>query len=712
MSVWCGAEASVDYWSAEGARHLQSFSLDVELADVGSQVAPQFMPPGADANADNWPVHVLPVIDSAMNADGGHIALAAGRGVRVFRTSTDERQLLPSQNLRGHEQSVTRVALDAGGDRALSCDATGQVVVWDTIRGQSQHVLRISTAPCALGFIWNDMLAMAGDDTGRVICWELDQGRRHLQFQAHHGPTLRTSFNQDSGVLLTAGADNAARMWNLEEGKQIGQDMPHRSAVCDVAFAYAGRFVVTCGADGHVAIWNSTDGDLLDWHFDSAPVYRVSFDRLNGTLIAAGARTIKVLSVDWQRLREVDADARSSMMLGVSPADHAALFSNPDPTFDAPPGPSQAPVGSVMPNHQTMEMRVPEAFGDALRRTPHSPRPVPASGRADARENDSLHAVAFASARSRHASGSGSGSRSEEQANPFEAVGASNGVQNGTPSLAAAMAHAKAREQPNTRATAYGIGKGADSTTVDADAFFSALDSASESARMSRMESQLIQTAAPAAAGSRAAIPVGSRSRSSAARVHSPEEEAERARVAEEKAAQEAQLAKRRKLITAGVTAFVLAVATRVGVALYFTQSAWPGAVAAEASSAREAYAAATEGIEEEFADYEAEEQANIARYEDSASMTPEAAERAIARVQARVQQRREQRDALLAEAEIARDAAYAEIETERRRAAGKMANISALGVLLVSLLIGLPLALRKPTPEPTPPRRPGARRR
>ncbi len=380
VSAWCGEQSAVDFWSVDTSQHLQSIELDVELADVGTTVDPGLMPPGLESGPDGWPAHILPVVDSAMNVHGGHLVLAAGRGVRLLRFAADENQLLHQQTLRGHEQAVTRVAIDASGERVLSVDGTGQLILWSTVNAKSQHLLRISKTPYCVRFIWNNMLAMCGDDSGRIICWELEHGRRHLQFQAHHGAVESASFNSDSGVLLTVGSDSAARMWNLEEGRQIGGDMPHRGPIYDACFAYAGRFVVTCGADGHVAIWNSTDGDLLDWHFDSSPVYRLAFDRLNGTLFIAGARTIKALNVDWQRLREVDADARSTAILDISPADHAAIFSQPPPR---PPvnyanqSPDAAPIGSVMAARQTTDLPFPDRSNLALQRPGAAAAPNP-----------------------------------------------------------------------------------------------------------------------------------------------------------------------------------------------------------------------------------------------------------------------------------------------------------------------------------------------
>lgn len=696
VSAWCGQSGSVDFWAIDAARHLQSFAVDVELSDVGSLVGPPLMPPGADVGQDGGPVHQLPVVDSASNQLGGHVLLAAGRGGRLYRFAGDDSQLVATQTLRGHENAVTRVALDSGGEQAITADAGGQINVWDARAAKTRHILRISTVPHTVGFIWNNMLAMCGDDTGRVICWEVQHGRRHLQFQAHRGAVTRTSFNADSGVLLSAGLDGAARMWNLEEGKQIGRDMQHRSAVCDVAFAYAGRFVVTCGSDGHIAVWNSTDGDLLDWYFDGAPVYRIAFDRLHGTLIAAGARTIKLLSVDWQRLREVDANARSSGFLAEgTAADQVATFSQPprpQPTYNPAPG-QDVPVGAVMTARQTTDLPFPDRSELVVPRS-STQRQAPANPRPPQQPSKPISPVAPGPLGAAGRTGAiPTAAPAPVGAGP-KATQTFGGV--GGQSLAEAMASAQQRQTEQTqRATTYGIGKGgAGSNGNEAGSFFAEADAARQSARMSRVDSDLIEATNPR--------PPAFEPAETAAALIERVESASRSRVSSlaeikkrDKAGRRLDPALiKRRLVIAAVAVVVVMTGARVGVSWYFTNHGWPAGVADRAAETNRELDGVVQGLENEFEDYEAEEQASITAYRRSGSMTPEAAERAIARVESRIAQRRARFERAVAEAEAERETRLSALETERRQSAVRMANLSALGAgvlaLLVSLLVGL----------------------
>ncbi|MCB9506080.1 MAG: hypothetical protein H6697_00255 [Myxococcales bacterium] len=718
VSAWCGSNAMVDFWAVDTAQHLQSFEIDVELADVGIQPPPDYLPPGADSRLDAWPAHILPIVDTAMNALGGHFALAAGRGARVYRFSADEGQLIHVQNLRGHEQAVGRIALDSSGERAITADGSGQVVVWSIPHGRSQHVLRISTMPTSVSFIWNNMLALAGDAQGRIVCWELEQGRRHLQFQAHHGVVSRTAFNNDSGLLLTVGGDNSSRMWNLEEGKQIGRDMRHRSQICDAAFAYAGRFVVTCGADGHVAVWNSTDGDLLDWYFDSAPVYRVAFDKLSGTLFVAGARTVKVLSVDWQRLREVDADARSSVIVDLTPADHAAMYSQPPPrpavTAESAAG-ATAPIGSIMTARQTTDLPFPDRSNLAV---PRGAAPGPArpgvgvgAGRPGRPATAAMGGVSSLGgpglARPTAPAAPGSAATTQSLA-PFPDPRAS---------LADAVADVQRRaEEANQRATAYGFGKvqAVAAPTGEANSFFSPVSPAhpQESQRMTRMESDLIDAAArgsaPPPVDDLAALVTSSRPQ-----VRSASVDAELSAIASEsaKARRDRDVQVYRRIAAVVTAVVVCAVVMRLGVFYYYTSVGYPSTVHAQATEAQREFDELEAQVESGFDAYRTEEEAAITGYRRSQTMAADDVERAVARVQRRIDQRREAADDQIGAARRLLDGRLSELEEQRRAAAGKIATLASLGGGVLALLVALLVIGRAPATKPAAPERSRGRR-
>ncbi len=375
-SAWCSSDSTIDVWGLSPVRHLSEQRLEVELTDVGSQADYVLLPPGAGPGSA-LPAHLLPVVDMAVSADVTRMAATAGRTVRVFGVDSVTGALQRVATLRGHQEAALRVALSRGGAQALSTERAGRVTLWSVDAEQPVHHLSISRVPQCASFVWNDMLAAVGDDVGRVICWELQQGRRHLQFQAHRGSTNRLTFDNGTGQMVTAGSDHAARIWNLEAGKQVGIDMVHRAPIHDVAFARGGRYVVTAGGDGHVAIWSARDGALIDWFFHSGPVFRVAVSPHGPQIYLAGPNTITSADVDWNLIGEFEQAQQNSRVAALpAPVSFAQPPARPPVTYSGQ-GAGGAPVGSILAARQTTDLPFPDRSNLVIHRdqTPPAPRP-------------------------------------------------------------------------------------------------------------------------------------------------------------------------------------------------------------------------------------------------------------------------------------------------------------------------------------------------
>jgi hypothetical protein len=360
LSAWCGMDGGLDLWSVDPPGLLRTAPIASELSDVGATVEAELIPPGDSVDRERWPAHLLPVVDVSLSRNGQLAAAAAGRGVRLFRLAGDGTELVATGTLRGHQAGVTRVALTNAGDRVLSTESLGQIIVWDVASSRPIHRFRMSRVPHWTGFIWNDMLAAVGDDQGRVVCWELEAGKRHLQFQAHNGVVQGGAFNPDLGTMLTHGSDNCVRVWDLEQGRQVGPDMEHDGPVADARFVQGGRFIVSLTQQGEIAIWNATEGRLLDWYRAPGPLFRIAYHKQSATLYASGARGVLAFTVDWQLVRELDALRRTSTTTKAARlADLSAAPHRPDATFNPTPG-REAPVGAILTPHMTLDLPLPD----------------------------------------------------------------------------------------------------------------------------------------------------------------------------------------------------------------------------------------------------------------------------------------------------------------------------------------------------------------
>lgn len=743
VSAWCGADSSLDVWSIDPLRAIQSLPIEVELPDMGAQVDAALMPPGVDASRAGWPAHLLPVADLAISEAGAVIALAAGRAVRLMTLAHDGSGLRPVASLRGHDNAVARVATSRSGDRVLSTESSGRLLVWGVPEQRPLLDLRITRAPHCAAFVWNDLLAGVGDDIGRVICWELQEGRRHLQFQAHRGPVTRMTFSSHNGLLLTAGADNVARMWNLESGRQIGADMPHAGSIHDALFAHDGRFVVTCGSDGHVAVWSASTGALVDWCFEGTPVYRLAYHTQTGLLLYAGPRTIRAADADWTSLRNLDG--------GVGQAGFSS-----QPAYLSPPqrpqvnyagqAVAEAPIGSVMAARQTSDLPMPDRSNLVIARDQQAAN-FPLGGPARPFGTQALSPIGGGAP----ASGAvplqapmpaGFGARGPStMAMPALGVPAPVGQPGGLAGGAFPSAPppptgqvARPVQQPSQASSTGGFftqqrpagGTQPPGTPfADADEFFaSAATSTSAGAALDATRPPVLPT--PPARESRALNAPGKASAAPPSFDEQLTDENPRtggggtaiAVIAPPKAPS-------KELILAGVlVGALLGFGARAAVTGHYTTRAYPASISASAAAVELAHTTAVDTAQRELDAFRAQSDERLADFERSGTMIPSELDRLRQNVarQIAVEERRfeEARGA----ADHARDTSLAELEETRRIEAAKTGNIAGGVVAALGVLGGTIAHNRKhrrksdssPSPAATPAsaastNRPGRRR-
>jgi WD40 repeat protein len=81
--------------------------------------------------------------------------------------------------------------------------------------------------------------------------------------KGHTGPVLHAAFSLDGKRLITASADQTARMWDVASGQPISPPLSHASRVLSATFSPHGRRVLTTGEDNAARLWNAESGELL-----------------------------------------------------------------------------------------------------------------------------------------------------------------------------------------------------------------------------------------------------------------------------------------------------------------------------------------------------------------------------------------------------------------------------------------------------------------
>ena len=81
--------------------------------------------------------------------------------------------------------------------------------------------------------------------------WVCDPVRGELvrKLEGHTGQVNSASFSPDAQFIVTASADNTARVWNAQTGESIATLLDHKGPVLSALFSPDGRSVLTASED-------------------------------------------------------------------------------------------------------------------------------------------------------------------------------------------------------------------------------------------------------------------------------------------------------------------------------------------------------------------------------------------------------------------------------------------------------------------------------
>ena len=80
----------------------------------------------------------------------------------------------------------------------------------------------------------------------------------------HTDTILGVQFSPDNRRLVTAGADQTARIWDVGSGREIAHLVGHANQVTDAAYSPDGRFIVTSSNDHTAILWDAGVGRAED----------------------------------------------------------------------------------------------------------------------------------------------------------------------------------------------------------------------------------------------------------------------------------------------------------------------------------------------------------------------------------------------------------------------------------------------------------------
>lgn len=250
--VTASMDGQIRFWDAASGERITSFNTDVGQ-----------------------------IVSLDISGNGDHLLIGGdGGALEYWALQFDSARLIAG--LPGHRSWVAGVDIDAVGDRAVSVDLEGQVLVWDiTQTGAGEVAAWPARRPIA--FSGDGTLLATTDRSGRGVVvrrvpdWQIDNvfadvapyvGRPNEEW----GEVAGIALSPNGYRMVTAtgsrleSVDAPMTLWNVETGKAIHTFFEHPFMKGPVVFSGDGTRVAVAICDNWAAparVWDTESGDVV-----------------------------------------------------------------------------------------------------------------------------------------------------------------------------------------------------------------------------------------------------------------------------------------------------------------------------------------------------------------------------------------------------------------------------------------------------------------
>jgi WD40 repeat protein len=131
-----------------------------------------------------------------------------------------------------------------------SSGLTSRVVKKNAVlRGHTEHVTSADISRDG-----SRIVTASADDTARI--WDAGSGNEIAILRGHEDAVLSAVFSPDRSRILTASVDKTARIWDAASAKQTAVLRGHEGPVVSAVFSPDGSRIVTASQDNTARIWD------------------------------------------------------------------------------------------------------------------------------------------------------------------------------------------------------------------------------------------------------------------------------------------------------------------------------------------------------------------------------------------------------------------------------------------------------------------------
>eukprot|EP00741_Cyanophora_paradoxa_P023859 tig00021680_g23046.t1 len=176
----------------------------------------------------------------------------------------------PVRTYAAHEDEVNAIRWDATGNLLASCSDDHTAKVWAfkgadknenkplfNLQGHTKEIYTISwspTGPQTANPNQNLILASASFDS-TVQLWEMEFGRRLLNFNKHREPVYSIEFSPSGGYIASGSFDHNLHVWSVKDGS-IVKTYRGRSGIFELSWSSDGQRIAACFQGGNCAVFD------------------------------------------------------------------------------------------------------------------------------------------------------------------------------------------------------------------------------------------------------------------------------------------------------------------------------------------------------------------------------------------------------------------------------------------------------------------------
>jgi WD40 repeat protein len=283
------------------------------LAGCGGSSEPTAIPPGVRGISATLPARTYRESAGVLTAENVAQASLLGRLDQPEDSST----------LFSHTVSPD-------GTRLIALN-NEEVLAWDLLTGDlAFRTARLNAVRAFYSPDKTEVFTVAPD--GRVIAYNADTGAENYAFNAH--PAYNNGFAYDAlaGIAAFGGTNGIVRVWDLLERRALAEIEAHTDNITALALSNRGDLLLTAGADNYARLWRWADrvqtGQLA---LDDLLVYRAAFSPDDAQVALGSEADIRLWSAaDASQTRRLTVPTGGAVdILAYSPAGSYLIGGNP-----------------------------------------------------------------------------------------------------------------------------------------------------------------------------------------------------------------------------------------------------------------------------------------------------------------------------------------------------------------------------------------------